>query len=88
MKIAVNSMKKNHSLSSARECLSVVIAEIAIGNPHEPWLTKENEESPSPMTPPLKGGELKESPRPLGERVGVRGILRVNKRIRGMREVF
>jgi len=41
--------------------------------------------TPSPHSPPLlgespeanlKGGEYREVPRPLGERVGVRGILR------------
>ena len=51
------------------------------------WLTKENEiPSPSPLSPPIKGGELKESPLPLRpwlveERAGVRGILGSMKEI-------
>jgi hypothetical protein len=36
------------------------------------WLTRSMKMSPSPLSPPLKGGEIL-SPRPLGERVRVRG---------------
>ncbi len=47
------------------------------------WLTREHENITSPLSPPLKGGDYKVplrkrglilSPRPLGERVRVRGI--------------